>query len=280
MADFIITGASRGIGHALALELAGHGDRLVLVARDEQRLEDLAAEIRARGGEAVALPGDLSALGEARALGGQLAAWVEDGASLIHNAGLWPSRRTLTVDGFETAFAVNHLGPLALQEELLASGKLRRVLVNSAGLLVKGRFDPERTPSGADFSAIRTYATTKLCFAIAMREVAAEHPAVDVLVVHPGVVRTDLGQRPGPLGWLLERVKRRWEAPEVCAARLARILARERWSPPGVANWQMLEEVQPWPAVTEAPATRQAIRAITARILARPAAAAAAFAGP
>ena len=47
-----------------------------------------------------------------------------------------------------------------------------------------------------------------LCFALAMRDVAAAHPELDVVVLHPGVVRTDLGARTGPLGWLLSLVKR------------------------------------------------------------------------
>lgn len=60
----------------------------------------------------------------------------------------------------------------------------------------------------------------------------------------------------------------RLEAPEVGAARLARILAHERWSPPGEARWFMEENEQPWPAVAEDEATRRAVRDTTARLLA------------
>jgi hypothetical protein len=63
-------------------------------------------------------------------------------------------------------------------------------------------------------------------------------------------------------------MKRRWEAPEVGAVRLARVLARERWSPPGEARWFMEETEQPWPAVAEDGATRRAVRETTARLLA------------
>jgi NAD(P)-dependent dehydrogenase (short-subunit alcohol dehydrogenase family) len=140
-------------------------------------------------------------------------------------------------------------------------------MVVSAGLIVKGRFDAARTPRGEDFSAIRTYCTTKLCFALAMRDIAAEHRALDVVVLHPGVVRTDLGARPGLLGKLLSFVKRRWEAPEVCAARLTRILSRDRWSPEGEARWMFEEAEQPWPAVAEDPNTRRAVREVTAQWL-------------
>jgi hypothetical protein len=88
----------------------------------------------------------------------------------------------------------------------------------------------------------------------------------DVAVVHPGVVRTDLGARSGVLGWLVDRAKRKWEAPEPCAARLVRLLERPRWSAPGNAKWFVLEEELPWPAVTDAsaPAVRAALQGVLA----------------
>jgi NAD(P)-dependent dehydrogenase (short-subunit alcohol dehydrogenase family) len=269
MADLILTGASRGIGHALALALAERReDRLVLVARDRARLDALVSAIEQRGGQAIAVPGDLSSLDGARALGQRLVETTQPGATLIHTAGLWPSKRELTPEGLETAFVINHLAPLVMQQPLLDAKRLRRIMLVSAGLIVKARFDAAKTPTGEDFSSIRTYCNTKLCFALAMRDIAASHPDIDVVVLHPGVVRTDLGARPGLLGWLLSRVKRSWESPEICAARLARILARERWSPPGEARWLMEEQEQPWPAVAENEATRRAVRDTTARLLA------------
>jgi NAD(P)-dependent dehydrogenase (short-subunit alcohol dehydrogenase family) len=269
MADLIVTGASRGIGHALALALAARGDRLVLVARDEGRLGALVEAVERGGGRATAVPGDLSSLAGARALGARLAEIVAPGATLVHNAGLWPSKRVLTPDGFEAAFAVNHLGPLAMQRPLLEGGRLARVMSVNAGLIGKGRFDAARTPRGDDFSALGTYCTTKLCFALAMRDLAAAEPGLDVVVLHPGVVRTDLGARTGVLGWLLALVKRGWEAPEVCAARLVRILGRERWSPSGEARWLFEENEQPWPDVAEDGRVRGEVREVTARLLAQ-----------
>ena len=56
----MVTGASRGIGRACALELARAGDRIVLVARQTEKLEEVAAEIRAGGGEAFVLALDLA----------------------------------------------------------------------------------------------------------------------------------------------------------------------------------------------------------------------------
>lgn len=244
MPEIILTGASRGIGRALALELGKRdGVDLCLLARDEARLREVAAQCRS----ARVLRADLGTLRGAEQGGQQLCDLSWPGAILIHNAGIWPTRRELTADGYERAYVVNHLAPLSLQAPLLAAGKLSRVMVVSAGLIVAGRVDPERTPTGEDFSTFRTYATTKRCFAEATRALAPKQPDVDFLVIHPGVVRTDLGARTGLLGWLLNLVKRRWEAPEVCAARLARVLDRPRWSPPGEAKWYFEEREAPWP---------------------------------
>ncbi|HEX7153059.1 MAG TPA: SDR family NAD(P)-dependent oxidoreductase [Thermoanaerobaculia bacterium] len=253
MADVILTGASRGIGHALATRLAAD-HRLFLVSRTPPKI----------GGDSVAITADLSSRAEARAAGERVAQLVAPGATLIHNAGIWPHKRVLTAEGLEAGFATNCAGPLAFQQPLL--GVVERILVIGAGIMIKGRFDADRTPTGADFSGFRTYADTKLAFAVAMRDVAAQHPDLDVLVVHPGVVRTDLGNRPGPMGWLLSLIKRSWEQPEDTAARLVRILGRGRWSAPGNASWFVEEEKQPWPAVADDAKTREAVRAALARL--------------
>jgi NAD(P)-dependent dehydrogenase (short-subunit alcohol dehydrogenase family) len=267
--DIIITGASRGIGRALALALSERtpGHRLVLVARHAAQLEDLVQNIQARGGQALAIAGDLSSRSQARALGLQLTAAVEPGATLVHNAGLWPRERVASDGGLEQAFVVNHLGPVLMQAPLLEQNRLARVLAVSAGFIAFGRFDALLTPTGADFSRFRTYATTKLCFAIAMRRLAAQHPDLDVLVLHPGVVRTDLGALPGLRGRLLQLVKRLWESPERCAARLVRILERPRWSTPGQARWWVEERERAWPASASHADTERAVHEITARLL-------------
>ncbi|MBL8742754.1 MAG: SDR family NAD(P)-dependent oxidoreductase [Myxococcales bacterium] len=268
MADVIITGASRGIGQALARALAGPGRRLFLSARDGEALASLSREIASQGGEALPFPADLCDRDQADALGRRLGELVEPGATLVHNAGVWPQERRIVKGGLEASFALNHIGGLAVQRPLIASGRIARVMTVSAGLIVKGRFDPARTPTGADFSRWRTYATTKLCFAVAMRDEAARHPEIDFVVLHPGVVRTDLGASDGLLGALLGWIKRRWEAPEVCAARLARVLERQRWSPPGEARWLFEERDMPWPAPADDPRVRDDVRAVTARLFA------------
>lgn len=82
----LITGASRGLGAALARALAAEGASVVLVARGEQALHAVAAEIRAAGGEAHALVGDVSDKDQTYTLAGAAAALVGPIRLLIHNA--------------------------------------------------------------------------------------------------------------------------------------------------------------------------------------------------
>jgi NAD(P)-dependent dehydrogenase (short-subunit alcohol dehydrogenase family) len=81
---------------------------------------------------------------------------------------------------------------------------------------VRGAVDLERTPTGADFHAIRTYASTKLWNLVATLERARRwaDTRVTVNAVHPGVVSTGLGDRRGLLGFVLRVAKRWWLTPE------------------------------------------------------------------
>ncbi len=267
MSDLILTGASRGIGQALAMQLAaGKKHRVLLIARTTAKLDALAAQVRHKGTQVLHYVADLSSIEQATALGERLRGVVRPGATLVHNAGVWPSEKELTFEGYEVAFATNCLGPLALQKPLLAQELLSRVMVVGARLMARGRFDADRTPRGADFSSLRTYADTKLALAVAMRDVAAAHPALDVLVVHPGVVRTDLGAREGLLGSVLSLVKTRFETPRACGERLARILERPRWSEPGAARWQVEEREISWPAAANDAQIRSAVRRATSAV--------------
>src|SRR3954462_5745090 len=84
----LITGGSQGLGAALAGELAARGARVVLVARNAGRLERTAATIRARGGEAHAIPDDVGDKRAPHRIAGAAAARVGTIEVLIHNASM------------------------------------------------------------------------------------------------------------------------------------------------------------------------------------------------
>lgn len=218
----VLTGASSGIGRALAPRLSAEGLDLVLVGRDAARLEEAAAAARAMartGTRVTTLAADLSTLAGARGLARALLETVPRIDVLIHNAGILPTSRRLTADGFEEAFATNHLAPFVLNRALrarLVESAPARIVQVSAGLYVKGRVDLENGPVGLPFGAFTTYGTSKLWNLLATLELAGElaESGVTVNAVHPGVVRTRLGDMTGVKGALLSLVKRLWDTPE------------------------------------------------------------------
>lgn len=138
----LITGASSGIGRALAHQLAEAGAHLVLVARDAARLERTLAEVRGLGARAEALRADLAEPVQVRELLGALARAPEPVEVLVNNAGL-SIRRPVEAsldrpEDFERPLAVNYIGPLALTLGLLpgmlARGRGHIVNVSSIGV--------------------------------------------------------------------------------------------------------------------------------------------------
>jgi 3-oxoacyl-[acyl-carrier protein] reductase len=84
----VVTGASRGIGKSVALELAGRGVRIVASARNAELLDALVAEITAAGGEAVAVVGDVSVAADADRLIAQAVETFGQVDILVNNAGI------------------------------------------------------------------------------------------------------------------------------------------------------------------------------------------------
>jgi len=223
----VVTGANRGIGRAVAEELGRHGLHVVVVARRADAGAPVRAAIEAAGGSADLLLGDVGSISGARHLARDLLAACPRIDVLVHNAGLWPERHELNEDGLERAFAVNHVAPFVLNhllEDRLVVSRTRVVQV-SAGLYVKGRVDLERTPRGEDFHAIRTYATTKLCNLLVMPLFAERWRGrgPTIVAVHPGVIRTGLGDRGGLLGAALRLVKKTWKDPAAGARPVVRL---------------------------------------------------------
>lgn len=129
-AAIIVTGASRGLGAALAEELGRAGARLVLVSRDHEALDAVVDRIRDRGGEAHGVVADVSAPDSASRIAGTSGALVGPAEVVIHNAGtlgpvpLAPLADTSDGD-FEQALATNLLGPFRLTRALVGSMALR-----------------------------------------------------------------------------------------------------------------------------------------------------------
>lgn len=127
----IITGASRGLGAALARELAAKGARVVAVARGREELERVVGEIRRAGGVAHALVGDIADKSAIHPLAGAAAELVGPIDVLVNNAselGPTPLRPLLDTEceDLERVLAVNVLGAFRLSRVVAGSMALRR----------------------------------------------------------------------------------------------------------------------------------------------------------
>ena len=123
----LVTGASQGIGAAVAKRLANRGARVVLAARSLDKLEDLAEEIRKAGGEARALALDL---GEPEGVEDQIAALPEDFAGvdiLVNNAGVTADNllARMKLEEWQRVLTVNLTGTFVVTKALLR-GMMRK----------------------------------------------------------------------------------------------------------------------------------------------------------
>jgi NADP-dependent 3-hydroxy acid dehydrogenase YdfG len=117
----LITGASSGVGRAIALELAALGVAVMLLARDSQKLQSVAAEAQARGAEALVWPVDLT---DAVALATVAREVKEAGRPidfLVHSAGLFRYGPTASasLEDFDVLYRCNVRAPFALTQALL-----------------------------------------------------------------------------------------------------------------------------------------------------------------
>ena len=216
----MVTGGNSGIGKAIALELARQKRHVVIVCRDGGKGRAAQEEIRKATSQAVdLLIGDLGTIAGAKKLAKEIQKKCPNLSVLINNAGIWPTRLELNTDGFERSFMVNHLAPFILSRMLLGQLKKNRParIVNlNAGLYPKGQLDIDKTPYGKDFGKIKTYMNTKLCNIYFTRKFAREIGASGVTInaLHPGVIRTNLGNGDGFLGLFLRVLKVFWGSPE------------------------------------------------------------------
>jgi short-subunit dehydrogenase len=223
----ILTGASEGIGRALALELAARGARVALAARDRERLETLAQECRARGGEALAIPTDVTSEQDLEWLVTETVKSFGGVDVVIHNAGItmWSRFDALTdLSIFERLMEVNYLAPVRLTAQALPHLKQSRGLLVAVASLAGLTGVPERSGYAASKHAM-------IGFFDSLRiELAGS--GVDVTVVAPDFVVSEIHKRAiGPDGEPLgssPMMQSKIMTAEDCARRIVRAVEKRQ----------------------------------------------------
>jgi NAD(P)-dependent dehydrogenase (short-subunit alcohol dehydrogenase family) len=190
MATYLVTGASRGIGYALADALIARGDRVIAAVRDPFRVPDLLKRAPRENAAIIGL--DVS---DPRSIERAAASVTEPIDVLINNAGVMgPERQTvldMDFDGFMRAIAVNVFGPLRVTKAFLPQlrqASTPKVMTISSQMGSLGSVSAHKSNHMA-------YRSSKTMLNKMMQGLTTDlRPlGVAVLTVHPGWVRTDMG---------------------------------------------------------------------------------------
>lgn len=184
----LVTGASRGLGRELASRLAERGARVALVAREAGPLHDAVATIRARGGVAHAVVGDIGSKEAIHRIAGQAHGLVGEIGIAIHNAStLGPTPLRLLLDteceDLTAVLETNLVGPFRLTKVLAGAMAIR-----GAGLIVHISSDAAVEP----YPRWGAYGISKAAQDHLSRILAAElaDTGVRILAIDPGGMDT------------------------------------------------------------------------------------------
>lgn len=224
---YVVTAATSGIGKAVARELAQTGATVVMVARDEERGALAQKEIStAPENSNIDLQlCDLGNLASVRNLATILNNRYAKIDALINSASVYKKSRVTTVDGYETMFATNHLGPFLLTylllDRLKASGTARIINVTAPSTIP---LDFDDLQSARHFNPMTAFGMTKMANLLFTFELARrlQNTGITANAVHPGLVRSSLMKEAfAPIRWLSSLVS---SPPDRAAAEVARLV--------------------------------------------------------
>jgi NAD(P)-dependent dehydrogenase (short-subunit alcohol dehydrogenase family) len=206
----LVTGATSGIGKEIASGLANLGADLVIVGRKGEKcksvIEEIRAQINLRNGKVDIsyLVADLSSQASIRQLAKEYANSHQRLDILVNNAGVFLSKRTTTIDGLESTFAVNHLAPFLLTNlliEMIKASRPSRIITTSSVAHRGARIDFDDIEfKKRSYSGITAYGQSKLANILFTKELARRLGGTDggsgvtANCFHPGAVRTSLVQ--------------------------------------------------------------------------------------
>lgn len=256
----VITGATSGIGLAAATRLAGMGARLIGVGRSAERGERALGQIMQAHprAQALYLAVDLASQRQVRRLAEQIHAAVASLGgdrldALINNAGTVASRRTLTEDGQELQFAVNHLAPFLLTHTLLPllqNAPQGRVITVSSASHLRARMHWQDLTFRRGYFILRAYRQSKLAnvlFSAEFNRRLAGQSNLRAYAVDPGLVNTGIGTKDTSawVSWVWRRRAASGLTPEQGAATLVWLASQPELSDPQALYWKDCQPAAP-----------------------------------
>lgn len=198
----VVTGASSGLGIETCRALAAAGATVLMVARDEEKLEAAAAQLLQAQPDAQLLTQlmDLADLNSVRNAATEILLYHSEIQLLINNAGVMACPLQRTAQGFEMQFGTNHLGHFLftglLSEALLDGAPGRVINLSSAGHKF-GKFnfeDPSYQHRPYEkWQAYGESKTANILFTVGL-DLRTRERGVRAFAVHPGAIMTNLGR--------------------------------------------------------------------------------------
>ncbi|TFF99535.1 MAG: SDR family NAD(P)-dependent oxidoreductase [Promethearchaeota archaeon] len=198
-----ITGATSGIGYATAREYASHGANLLTINRNKEKTLNLCEEInRDFNVECDFKIADFAHISDVKKVGEELAKSNLNIDVFIHNAGVYLPERTISDDGNEMVFQVDHLGSFILnyilKDKLKAQKKCRIILVNSEGhrFAILGLKLDDLKWEKRRYSGLKSYGSAKTAQLLTMIKFNDyfQNSGVTINAMHPGSVKTNMGE--------------------------------------------------------------------------------------
>jgi NAD(P)-dependent dehydrogenase (short-subunit alcohol dehydrogenase family) len=224
----VITGATSGIGLATAHKYASQGAHLVCINRSVEKSEKLKLDIETTYGvQFDYIIADLSSLAESFKVANELKLLTKPIDIIIHNAGIFLTKREQTVEGFEKVFAIHYLSSFimnyCLKDKLKSQEKARIIMVGSEG----HRFAPwglrlnDLNWEKRRYSGLMSYGSAKLAQMLSMLVFADyfKDTGVTIISMHPGAVKSETGKDNGPIyRWYKKNVMDRTLKSADCSA--------------------------------------------------------------
>jgi short-subunit dehydrogenase len=225
---FVITGASAGIGAALAIELARRGARLMLAARGREELEGVVRQCQAAGGQAFAVVTDVADPESCKALITAAKDKLGGIDCLVNNAGItmWSRFDEVTdLSLFEKVMRVNYLGTVYCTHYALPMLKESKGLLVAVSSLTGITGVPTRTGYSASKHAVQGFMDSL--------RIELMGTGVDVQVISPGFVATDIRARAARAGTVAPRTNTEEQPPntmsvEECVAQMVEAIRLRR----------------------------------------------------
>jgi retinol dehydrogenase 13 len=227
----VITGATSGIGYHTARKYAAHGANLMCINRNLQKSEALCREIEIEFGVKCDYKiADLTNLQDIHQVAKELLKLNTPIDVLIHNAGIYLTKRELTSDGLEKVFVIQYLSSFILNfilmDKLKSQKNARIIMVNSEGhrFAAWGLRLDDLNWERRRYSGLKSYGSAKIAQLLSMIvfDEQFKETGVSINAMHPGAVKTDTGQENGPVYRWFKRnfIDKTLKSPEISAEAL------------------------------------------------------------